>query len=171
MLLVQGCSHGRSLRLLRCENRLGMENLAIATVNDIPELAELLTILFAQEADFQPDREKQMRGLRLIVEDPRQGRVFVVRRDGKIVGMVSLLFTVSTAEGEPACWLEDLVVRPEHRGTGLGTRLLQHAIAYAKTNGFARITLLTDRTNENAIRFYQRHGFCASEMTPLRLHL
>ena len=117
MLLVQGCSHGRSLRLLRCENRLGMENLAIATVNDIPELAELLTILFAQEADFQPDREKQMRGLRLIVEDPRQGRVFVVRRDGKIVGMVSLLFTVSTAEGEPACWLEDLVVRPEHRGT------------------------------------------------------
>jgi GNAT superfamily N-acetyltransferase len=137
----------------------------------VSQLADLLAILFTQEADFRPDHEKQMRGLRQIVEASERGRIFVARIDGEIVGMVNLLFTISTAEGEPVCWLEDMVVRPEQRGKGLGSRLLQHAVHYAKANGFARITLLTDRTNENAVRFYQRHGFRSSEMTPLRLHL
>ena len=148
-----------------------MDRIEQATAADIPQLADLLAILFAQEADFRPDREKQMRGLRLIVEAPERGRIFVARTDGKIVGMVSLLFTVSTAEGEPACWLEDMVVLPEQREKGIGSRLLRHAIDYAKAHGFVRITLLTDLTNKDAIRFYRRHGFCPSEMTPLRLHL
>jgi GNAT superfamily N-acetyltransferase len=148
-----------------------MEHIEQATVADIPQLADLLTILFTQEADFHPDREKQIQGLRLIVEAPDRGRIFVARMGDKIVGMVSLLFTISTAEGAPACLLEDMVVQPDQRGNGLGARLLQYAVSYAKTNGFARITLLTDRTNEKAIRFYQRHGFQPSEMTPLRLHL
>ena len=88
-----------------------MEQIEQATADDIPQLAELLAMLFTQEADFRPDREKQMRGLRLIVDAPDRGRVFLARIDGQIVGMVSLLFTVSTAEGAAACWLEDLVVR------------------------------------------------------------
>ena len=105
------------------------------------------------------------------MDDPHAGRIFAARVDGEIVGMVSLLFTISTAEGTKACWLEDMVVRPEQRGKGLGTRLLEHAIHYAKAHGFSRITLLTDPTNEGAIRFYQRYGFGTSAMIPLRLHL
>jgi GNAT superfamily N-acetyltransferase len=148
-----------------------VEHIERATIEDIPQLAELLKILFSQEADFQPDREKQIRGLRLIVEAPERGCIFLARVDCHVVGMVSLLFTVSTAEGAAACWLEDMIVRPEHRRNGLGSRLLQHAVNEAKAHGFARITLLTDRGNADAIRFYQRHGFQLSEMLPLRLHL
>jgi GNAT superfamily N-acetyltransferase len=149
-----------------------MQPIGPATADDIPSLAELLAVLFTQEADFQHDREKQERGLRLIVESPGIGRVFVARDDGgKIVGMVSLLFTVSTAEGGPACWLEDMVVRPDCRGEGVGSQLLEHAIGYARFSGFTRVTLLTDRVNEGAIRFYGRHGFNRSEMTALRRHL
>jgi GNAT superfamily N-acetyltransferase len=127
--------------------------------------------LFAQEADFQPDREKQMRGLRLIIDAPDRGRIFLARMGGEVVGMVSLLLTVSTAEGAAACWLEDMVVRPDQRGKGLGSRLLRHALDDAKANGFARVTLLTDRVNADAIRFYERHGFRRSEMIPLRQQL
>jgi len=145
-----------------------MEVIEPATVDDIPSMAELLAILFTQEADFCPDRQKQIRGLRMILETPAVGQIFVARSNGQVVGMVSLLFTVSTAEGAPVCWLEDLVVRPDHRANGLGGRLLDQAIRYAKAQGIARITLLTDRTNERAIRFYQRHGFHSSEMLPLR---
>jgi GNAT superfamily N-acetyltransferase len=82
-----------------------------------------------------------------------------------------LLFTVSTAEGGPVCWLEDMVVRPDRRGSGLGSRLLGHALGYARAHDFSRITLLTDRDNEGAIRFYQRQGFQRSAMTVLRLSL
>jgi GNAT superfamily N-acetyltransferase len=85
--------------------------------------------------------------------------------------MVSLLFTISTAEGGPVCWLEDMVVRPHQRGSGVGSLLLHHAIEHARGNGYRRITLLTDRVNAGAIRFYGRHGFRPSEMNVLRLHL
>jgi GNAT superfamily N-acetyltransferase len=142
-----------------------------ATLADIPQLADLLTVLFTQEADFRPDREKQARGLRQILDAPERGCIFVARTDGEPVAMVSLLFTVSTAEGAPACWLEDMVVRPDQRGKGLGGELLRHAADYAKARGMTRITLLTDSSNQRAIRFYQRHGFHPSQMIPLRLYL
>lgn len=145
-----------------------MEVIEPATADDIPALADLLALLFTQEADFRPDRQKQIRGLQMILDTPAVGQIFVVRSNGQVVGMVSLLFTISTAEGSPACWLEDMVVRPDYRANGLGGRLLDHAIRYAKAQGVTRITLLTDRTNERAIRFYQRHGFHPSEMLPLR---
>jgi GNAT superfamily N-acetyltransferase len=146
-----------------------MEHIKQATVDEIPQLADLLTLLFSQEADFIPDREKQKRGLRLIVESPGAGIIFAARDGGEITGMVSLLFTISTAEGGPVCWLEDMVVHPDRRKDGLGSRLLQHGIDYARIHGFSRITLLTDKINAGAIRFYERHGFVESAMMALRL--
>ena len=128
-------------------------------------------MLFEQEADFRADQTKQEQELRLIVESPHVGTVLAARDDGAVVGMVSLLFAVSTAEGDPACWLEDMVVRPDRRGGGLGSRLLIAAIEYAQARGFVRVTLLTDRGNEGAKRFHARHGFTESEMVALRLHL
>jgi len=148
-----------------------MEKIEPATLDDIPQLAALLDLLFTQEADFVPDRQKQERGLRLILESSHVGVILVAHRGGAVVGMVSLLFTVSTAEGAPVCWLEDMIVRPEHRGGGLGSRLLQAAIEHARAQGFARITLLTDQANAAAQRFYERHGFAESAMTALRLRL
>jgi GNAT superfamily N-acetyltransferase len=148
-----------------------MEIIDQATSEDIPQLADLLTVLFMQEADFQPNREKQERGLRMILTSPHVGAIFVARDGSEIVGMVSLLFTISTAEGGPVCLLEDMIVLPDRRNTGLGSRLLEHAISFARTQGFTRITLLTDRVNEAAIQFYRRHGFALSEMTALRLSL
>jgi GNAT superfamily N-acetyltransferase len=148
-----------------------MATIEPATVDDTASLADLLAVLFTQEADFRPDREKQERGLRLILESPGTGAVFVARDGGEVVGMVSLLFTVSTAEGGPACWLEDMVVRPDRRREGLGSRLLLYAVEHARANGFVRLTLLTDRDNGGGIRFYERHGFTRSAMTALRLPL
>lgn len=142
-----------------------------ATNEHIPQMADLLAVLFSEEAEFRPDREKQIRALRMIVSAPERGNIFVATEEDEVVGMMSLLFTISTAQGAPACWLEDMVIRPEHRGKGIGTKLLSHAVAYAKSNGFTRITLLTDRTSDKSIHFYERHGFQRSEMVPMRLHL
>src|SRR5258708_4602042 len=108
-----------------------------ATEADLDELSEMLGGLFAQESDFRPDKEKQLRGLRLIFEQPSRGRVFVLRRDGAIVGMINLLFTISTAEGGFVILLEDLVIHKEHQGHGYGSKLLQHAIDFAKRRNFS----------------------------------
>lgn len=147
------------------------ENVVIepATEADLDELSEMLGELFVQESDFRPDKQRQLRGLRLIFEQPSRGRVFVLRRDGAIVGMINLLFTISTAEGGFVILLEDLVVHKEFQHHGYGTKLLQHAIDFAKQKNFLRITLLTDRPENVAQEFFRRHGFRESSMIPMRL--
>jgi GNAT superfamily N-acetyltransferase len=140
-----------------------------ATEADLDELSGMLGDLFAQEGDFRPDKEKQLRGLRLIFEQPSRGRVFVLRRNGAIVGMINLLFTISTAEGGFVILLEDLVVHQKYQGKGYGSKLLQHAIDFAKQKNFLRVTLLTDRPENVAQEFFRHHGFVESSMIPMRL--
>jgi len=142
-----------------------------ATLEDLPQLTDLLYDLFTQEGDFVPNRAKQMRGLRLILEQPSRGRIFVLRQNGTILGMINLLFTISTAEGGFVIMLEDVIVHRAHRGKGFGDKLLQHSIAYAKKKDFLRITLLADRLNDQGQHFFKEHGFFESKMIPLRLIL
>ncbi|MEO7319593.1 MAG: GNAT family N-acetyltransferase [Chthoniobacteraceae bacterium] len=140
-----------------------------ATLEDLPQLTDLLFELFNMEGDFKPDRARQMRGLRLILEQPSRGRIFVLRHNGTIFGMINLLFTISTAEGGFVVLLEDVIMHRDYRGAGHGTRLLQHAIEYAKKKNFSRITLLTDRLDERSQKFFADHGFVPSKMIPMRL--
>ena len=142
-----------------------------ATEADLDELSELLGELFEQESDFRPNKDKQLRGLRLIFEQPNRGRVFVLRREGAIVGMINLLFTISTAEGGFVILLEDLVVHKQYQTQGYGSKLLNHAIDFARQKNFSRITLLTDRPENIAQEFFRRHGFHESSMIPMRLLL
>jgi len=141
-----------------------------ATVEDLPQLCDLLEELFTQESDFKADREKQMAGLRLILDTPRAGRIFVLRREGVVVGMVNVLFTVSTCHGGFVIGLEDLIVHRDYRGRGAASALLDHAMAFAKAIDAMRITLLTDPWNEPAIRLYLKHGFATSPMSVMRWH-
>jgi GNAT superfamily N-acetyltransferase len=142
-----------------------------ATKDDMNGLCELLEVLFAQEAEFRPDRTLQSTGLQQIIDFPERGRILVLREGSLLVGMVNVLFTISTALGGRVALLEDLIVHPAYRGRGAGSELLQAAIHLARSFGCRRITLLTDRTNESAQRFYERQGFNLSEMVPMRLLL
>jgi len=143
-----------------------------ATLDDLPMMVNLLDVLFAQERDFTPNPILQVTALSALLADARVGKLFVARdANASVIGMVSLLFTVSTATGGRAAWLEDLVVLPSMRSKGVGTRLLEHAIAWARRHDIKRITLLTDADNEPAQSLYLREGFRRSHMVPMRLHL
>jgi GNAT superfamily N-acetyltransferase len=140
-----------------------------ATLEDMPQLVELLSALFSVEEDFVPDPRKQEQGVRMILEQPSRGRIFVLRTDHMAVGMANLLFTISTAEGGFVVLLEDVIVHPEHRGQGYGGQLLDYVIQYAREKGFKRITLLTDRISAESQSFFQKRGFKFSSMIPMRL--
>ena len=167
--MVLSAGYGRRIAVVFCVNDMP-NNLRIepATLEDLPQLADLLMDLFSQERDFEPNRDKQMRGLQLILEQPNRGRIFVLRNESRIVAMINLLITISTAEGGFVLLLEDLVVRSDHRGQGYGGRLLEYAEEYARQKGFLRITLLTDKPNEKAQHFYLKHGYIESDMLPFR---
>jgi GNAT superfamily N-acetyltransferase len=159
---------------LNCSSFLGNTmsiEITLATADDLPQLADLLAELFTLESDFRPERDKQLRGLRMILDDPARGSVFVLRVDGKVAGMANALITISTAEGERVLLLEDVIVRSEHRGGGLGRQLIEHVLNWARKQGMARVTLLADRDNRSALDFYRKLGFENSNMTVLRKKL
>ena len=142
-----------------------------AIQSDIPELVELLRTLFEQEAEFEPNPEAQRKALIKIIFDPKIGTILLARNDEKILGMINLLFTESTALGAKVAILEDMVVLPTFRGEGIGSQLIDYAIDESKKEGCKRITLLTDIENIKAQSFYQKKGFVKSKMTPFRLFL
>ena len=138
---------------------------------DVPQLVELLGILFTQEHELAPDAQKQRRALELILADPSRARVYVAREGGRVVAMAALHFTTSTAEGGKVAWFEDCIVRPEHRRKGVGKALLEYVIAQAKVEGALRVMLLTDGDNAGAQALYRKSGFRDSAMLAMRLKL
>ena len=142
-----------------------------ATIEDLPQLAELLMDLFEMEGDFEANYEKQEKGLRMIIEHPNRGRILVLRNSNKIIGMVNMLFTISTAEGGLALILEDFIIHPMNRGMGYGKQLLNEVKKFAKEKDFIRITLLTDKISEESQKFFKKQDFKFSQMIPMRMYL
>jgi len=142
-----------------------------ATAADVPQLVELLGILFAQEHELNPDPEKQNRALELILADASGARIYVARKGGKVVAMAALHFTISTAEGGKVAGLEDCIVHPDHRRKGVGKALLAYVIAQARAEGVLRVMLLTDADNARAQAFYRELGFAPSAMLAMRRKL
>jgi GNAT superfamily N-acetyltransferase len=143
----------------------------VAESSDIPALCDLLESLFNQEAEFKSDRGAQVRGLKSVIENDDVGDILVIRDDDNVIAMVNILYTVSTALGARVGILEDMVVSSAGRGLGVGSKLLERALEFAREKGCRRITLLTDHNNEGAQRFYQKHGFSLSTMMAFRKSL
>ncbi len=66
--------------------------------------------------------------------------------------------TFSTFTGKPGLWLEDLYVRPEFRGQGLGTAFLQRFLDLARHRGCARAEWAVLAWNQPALRRYESLG-------------
>ena len=145
-----------------------MTGIDFAAESDLVQMADLLAELFTLESDFKPERATQLRGLRAILDNPALGRLFVLRIGGKVAGMANVLITVSTAEGGRVVLLEDVILHREHRGSGLGRKLVEHVLEWAREQGMTRVTLLADRDNRAALDFYRKLGFGNSNMTVLR---
>jgi len=138
-----------------------MTNVTItsASVADIPDLIDLLAVLFSIEQDFTPDTDKQRRGLAALLASSA-GHIAIARDEtARAVGMATAQLVISTAEGAPSAWIEDVVVREDLRGKGLGRALLDAVLAWAQTQGAVRAQLLADLDNAPALAFYDRIGW------------
>ena len=89
------------------------------------------------------------------VFDERVASVLIAETDqGDVAGMALWFATFSTFLGRPGIWLEDLFVRPQHRGQGHGLALLQ--TLRSMTDGRVEWAVLD--WNEPSIRFYESLG-------------
>jgi GNAT superfamily N-acetyltransferase len=82
----------------------------------------------------------------------------VAEVDGEIVGMAIWYLTFSTWLGGAGIWLEDLFVSTEHRGSGLGKKLLATLAAVCADRGYGRLEWWVLRWNTPSIGFYDSIG-------------
>jgi len=77
-------------------------------------------------------------------------------QDGKAVGMVHFIYHRSNWSIHWSCYLQDLLVTPDQRGTGVGRKLIEYVYATAKKDGADKVHWLTHETNATAIALYER---------------
>lgn len=143
-----------------------------ASHQDIPALVDLLAELFSIEKDFRPNTAKQILGLELLINKPEQGVIKVARNfEGHIIGMVSAQLVISTAQGAPSAWVEDMIISKNYRAAGLGKTLLEAALRWAKEKGATRAQLLVDIENEPAVGYYKHLGWKSTQLQARRIFL
>jgi GNAT superfamily N-acetyltransferase len=129
-----------------------------ATPSDLPLIAQFIRDLadyerLAHEVRF----DEAVLGERLFGPRP-YAEVLIGEIDGGPQGFALFFHNFSTFEGRPGVYLEDLFVRPEARGSGLGTALLKALAQIAVERDCARLEWAVLDWNEPSIGFYKSLG-------------
>jgi len=101
------------------------------------------------------------RALRLFIEKPELGFVWMARDAGDVVGCCVICYAISTSRGSIVAKLDDVNVRPGLEGRGVGSAMMDSLKDELRRIGVTRIDTATHFENPGARRFYERHGFAS----------
>jgi GNAT superfamily N-acetyltransferase len=88
----------------------------------------------------------------------KYAEVFIVEYGKKPAGQVLFFHNFSTFKGKPGIYIEDLYVKPQYRGKGIGKALISFIIELAKKRNCERVEWVVLNWNESAINFYNNAG-------------
>ncbi|MCB1510935.1 MAG: GNAT family N-acetyltransferase [Hyphomicrobiaceae bacterium] len=136
-----------------------------ATAADLETIVVLLADdpLGAQREDITlPLNPRYIAAFEAIDTDPNQ-LLAVVEHDDAIVGCLQLSFMPGLSRlGQWRGQIESVRIAAARRGTGLGRRMFEWAIAECRERGCGLVQLTSDKSRSDALRFYESLGFVAS---------
>ncbi|MEJ2851895.1 MULTISPECIES: GNAT family N-acetyltransferase [unclassified Saccharothrix] len=132
-----------------------------ATADDDPErLFDLLWTLAPEDDRPEPGRLRSAWSAAMAQEGRR---VLLVEVGGDLVGTIDTIVVPNLTRGaRPFMLVENMVVDPGARRRGLGSALLDSALAWAAECGCYKVQLLSNARREEAHSFYEKHGFVPS---------
>ena len=127
----------------------------LATQDDAADVARLMIGFRDWWQRDEPADEVFERGARHLLADPNTD--FLLAGDPP-AGVCQLRYRYSIWTGSD-CWLEDIFVEDDARGTGLGRALMEAAFERARERGCARMELDVNEANPGALKLYESLGF------------
>ncbi|MBQ1016468.1 GNAT family N-acetyltransferase [Micromonospora sp. D93] len=130
---------------------------------DLPTVIALLADdVLGKARDFTEVDEAYEKAFAAIDAD-RRNQLIVAEQDGELVGCLQITYIPGLGRhGSERSLIESVRVRSDRRGQGLGRDLMTWAVDQARQRGCALVQLTTDKTRDDAHRFYLSLGFVAS---------
>lgn len=133
-----------------------------ATADDLPAIVALLSDDVLGAAREAPGDPAYAAAFTAIAADPNQ-LLAVAEQQGRVVGCLQLSFIPGLSHrGAWRGQIESVRIAADQRGSGLGRRMLEWAIAQCRARGCRLAQLTTDKSRADARRFYESLGFVAS---------
>jgi len=129
-----------------------------ATESDVPLILQFIRDLAIYEKLEHKVEATEQQLRQTLFGNPRFAEVLFAEVDGKEAGFALFFHNYSTFLGQPGIYLEDLFVRPEMRGRGIGKSLLTHLARLARERGCGRIEWAVLDWNKPSIDFYKSIG-------------
>ncbi|MDR6123372.1 ribosomal protein S18 acetylase RimI-like enzyme [Bacillus sp. SLBN-46] len=128
-----------------------------ATIDElevVTELFDLYRVFYEQASDL--NAAKEFLKERIVNEE---SVIFVALEDNEALGFVQLYPSFSSVSMKRSWVLNDLYVKKQARGKGVGENLINTALHFAKETGAKGVLLETGKENINAQRLYEKIGF------------
>jgi len=129
-----------------------------ATPDDIETLIAMMREFYVREG-LTFDETIARRGLRGIIGGETFGRVFLVLSADAVAGYAVLTFGYSLEFHGRDAFVDEIYLRDEYRGQGIGGRALEFLIEVCAENGVNALHLEVERSNTKAQAVYRKFGF------------
>ncbi len=132
-------------------------NIRPMTADDTNTVIGMMRVFYASPAVFTNGSEEIFcRDVATCVNDSPYLEGYIFELDNAIVGYAMVAKSFSTEFGKPCMWLEDIYLREEGRGQGIGTQFLAY-IGRKYPDSILRLEVEDD--NEHAVHVYRKSGF------------
>ena len=125
---------------------------------DIDQLLEMMRELYEHDG-VRFDEARSRNGSLTLIGSPEQGRLWIMESGGVVAGYCVLTYGFSIEYYGRHGFIDELFVREDFRGAGLGTAVVEHASTVCREQGMQVILLEVAFENERAHALYSRLGF------------